>query len=421
MAGRLLIVSYSYPPIADVGSFRTIKFAKYLVRAGWAVHVMSVRNPDVWRMIGPAEQPPGVEVTRTWDPIRLDRLGAAVRKVILSGGKPGAQSAAGLGRRGVVVPEFQAGWLLTAGEATARIARRWHATHLMGTGPPFSSLIAAAIAQRRTRLPLLEDFQDSWTIHPDTRYPTSVHRALDRMFERLAWERATAVTVVTRTIAGRYAAVYPAWSSKIRVLYNGFDPEDLPAVPPPKEGPFRIAYTGSFYPHTPPSTLLAALQELRVTGVVSADRVQVDFLGRPEPAVQGEIDRRGLGDVVHVRGFRPLREAVEVASRADLLYFLSPPHYGEALSDKMYMYLATGNAVVAELPPGECEDFVHEWAGRVYVLRPGDVPAMVAALSDAISRGHVTPTPSAKSEKYRSTFSRENEARELARILESMT
>ncbi len=419
--GRLLIVSYSYPPIADVGSFRTIKLAKYLVRLGWAVRVVSVRNPDVWRMLGPAEQPPGVEVVRTWDPVRLDRFGAAVRKVVVSGGKPGARDRAGLGRRGVLVPEFQAGWLLTAGGAATRIARRWGATHLMGTGPPFSSLLAAAIAQRRTGLPLLEDLQDSWTIHPDTRYPTRVHRAIDEDLERLVWERATAVTVVTRTIAARYAALYPQWAAKIHVLYNGFDPEDLPAAPPVKEGPFRIAYTGSFYPHTPPSTLLLALQQMKAKGLVHPDRVQVDFVGRPEPTVQAEIDRLGLADLVHVRGFRPLREAVEVASRADLLYFLIPAHFGEALSDKMFMYLATGNPVLAELPPGECEDFLRAWGHDIRVVRPGDVEGMAAALTEAIGRGHAAPTVSSKSEKYRSTFSREAEARELAQILGAMT
>ena len=414
------MVSYSYPPIADVGSFRTIKFAKYLVRQGWAVHVVSVRNPDVWRMTGPVEQPPGVEVTRTWDPVRLDRLGAAVRKVVVSGGKPGLRLRAGLGRRGVVVPEFQAGWLLTAGGAAARVARRWGATHLMGTGPPYSSLVAAAIAQRRTGLPLLEDLQDSWTIHPDTRYPTAVHRALDADLERLAWERTSVVTVVTRTIAARYATRYPEWAAKIRVLYNGFDPEDLPVVPPTREGPFRIAYTGSFYPHTPPSTLLRALRELQAGGLVTPDRVQVDLVGRPEAAVQGEIDRLGLGGVVHVRGFRPLREAVEVASQADLLYFLIPAHFGEALSDKMFMYLATGNPILAEVPPGECEDFLREWGDAVVVLRPGDVNGMVAALARAIRRGHAPPTPSARREGYRSAFSREAETRQLAQILEGM-
>ncbi|MFA5897133.1 MAG: glycosyltransferase [Thermoplasmata archaeon] len=420
MPGRLLLASYSYPPIADVGSIRTIKLAKYLVRQGWAVRILSVKNPDVWRMIGPAEEPPGVEATRTRDLLRLDRLGLAIRKVIVSRGDPTLQARAGLGRRGFVVPEFQAGWLLTAAGAMTRLARTWGATHLMGTGPPFSSLIAAAVAQRRTGLPFLADFQDSWTIHPDTRYPTRVQAAVDGHLERLVWERAAEVTVVTPTIAARYGKRYPAWSSKVRVLYNGFDPEDLPSAPPTQDGPFRITYTGSFYPHTPPSTLLAALESLKAAGTVSADRVRVEFLGRPETTVQAEIERRGLQDLVHLRGFRPLKEAVEAASRADLLYLLIPAHFGEALSDKMFTYLATGNPILAEVPEGECKAFLSEWADRVSFVAPGDVEGMRAAIADAIRRGRATTPVSPKTAAFRGAFSRETQARQLGEVLEAM-
>jgi len=418
MAGRLLLVSYSYPPIADVGSFRTIKLAKYLVRLGWAVHVLSVSNPDVWRMIGPAETPEGVEVTRTWDPVRLDRFGAAVRRVLVSGGDPAVGARAGLGRRGVVVPEFQAGWLATAPRAATRLARRWGATHLMGTGPPYSSLIAAALAQRHARLPLLADFQDSWTIHPDTRYPTRAHRAIDNDLERLVWERAARVTVVTRTIGLRYRERYPEFASKIRVLYNGFDPEDLPPGPPDREGPFTIVYAGSFYPHTPPSTLLRALEALHGEGAVSADRVQVEVLGRPEPTAEAEIRARGLEGIVRVKGFRPLREATEVAARADLLYLLLPAHFGEALSDKVFMYLATGNPILAEIPDGECRRFLAEWGDRVDIVPPGDVTAMTGSLTNAIREGRRAPSDSPRLREFRAAFSRETQARELAAILE---
>jgi len=418
--GRLLIASYSYPPVADVGSLRTIKLSKYLVRLGWAVHIVSVRNPDVWRMLGPAEMPPGVAVTRTLDPIRLDRLGAAIRRVIVSRGHAGLRDRAGLGRRGVVVPEFQAGWLLTAAGAMTRVARRWRATHLMGTGPPFSSLIAAAIAQRRTRLPFLADLQDSWTIHPDTRYPTRAHRALDGDLERLVWERATEVTVMTDTVAKRYAAKYPAWASKIQILPNGFDPEDLPTAAVERTGPFRVVYTGSFYPHSPPSTLLASVERLVKAGEASPSSLQVEFLGRPEDPIRQEIEGRGLGGIVHQRGFRPLREAVASAARADLLYLLIPAHFGEALADKMFTYLATGNPILAETPEGETRAFLREWSDRVSVVVPGDVDGMVTALRDALRAGRRPLAPSPKLCAFRDAFNRETQARRLSDVLEAM-
>ena len=421
MPGRLLIASYSYPPIADVGSLRTIKLAKYLVRLGWAVHVVSVTNPDRWRMMGPAETPEGVGVTRTRDLLRLDHLGAGIREVILSHGDRALRDRAGLGRRGVVVPEFQAGWLLTAARAMVRLARRWQATHLMGTGPPFSSLIAAAVAQRKTGLPFLADLQDSWTIHPDTRYPSGIQRAIDEDLERLVWERASGVTVVTRTIAERYSRKYPSWGPKIRVLHNGFDPDDFPLSPRSRNDLFTIAYTGSFYPHSPPSTLLAAIERLMDADPVLPERLQVEFLGRPEPIVQLEIDRRHLGVVVHVRGFRPLREAIEAASRADLLYLLIPAHFREALSDKVFAYLATGNPILAEVPEGECKEFLQRWGDHVSFVAPGDTGAMENAIREGLRTGHPTAAATARNAAFQAAFNREAQARELSEILEAIS
>jgi glycosyltransferase involved in cell wall biosynthesis len=419
LTGRLLLVSYNYPPIADVGSFRTIKLAKYLVRQGWGVHVVSVRNPDVWRMIGPAEEPPGVEVTRTWDPIRFDRFGAAVRRVVVSQDRPELKARAGIGRRGAMVPEFQAGWLSTAPGVVTRIARRWRATHIMGTGPPFSSLIAAAVAARRTGLPFLADLQDSWTIHPDTRYLSRAHRAIDEGLEEAVWAQANAVTVVTKTIASRYAARYPMWASKIRVLYNGYDPEDFPGSPVSRDPAFTIAYTGSFYPHSPPTTFLEALGRVLRSGAIPEAGLRVDIFGRPEESITNEIALRGLNGVVHIRGFRPLREAVLAAARADLLYLLIPAHFQEALSDKLFLYLATGNPILAEVPDGEARHFLQEWAGDAHIVPPGNVEAMEVALSQAFARSHNRKV-SPRLTEYRATFSRETQARELARLLEGI-
>ncbi len=359
-------------------------------------------------------------MTRSWDPIRLDRWGAAVRQVIVSRGDPKLESRAGLGRRGVVVPEFQAGWLLTAAGRATRLARRWRATHLMGTGPPFSSLIAAAIAQRRTGLPLLVDYQDSWTIHPDTRYPTRAHAAADRDLERSVWERATKVTVVTSTIARRYGDLYASWTSKIQVLHNGYDPEDLPPEPAKHPGPFTIAYTGSFYPHTPPSTLLAAVERLVKAGKISPDTFQVELVGRPELTVEAEVARRGLQSFVRLRGFRPLREAVETAARADLLYLLIPPHFAEALSDKIFTYLAVGNPILAEVPEGECLAFLKQWADRVAFVPPGDTDRMETAILSSLEAGPLRRADSELHRTFLAEFSRETQALQLSEILEGL-
>ena len=43
---RILMISYYYPPLTDVGSLRALGFSKYLPLYGWKPCVLSVKNPD---------------------------------------------------------------------------------------------------------------------------------------------------------------------------------------------------------------------------------------------------------------------------------------------------------------------------------------------------------------------------------------
>ena len=43
---KILMISYYYPPIADVGSLRALGFSKYLSSFGWETYVLSIKNPD---------------------------------------------------------------------------------------------------------------------------------------------------------------------------------------------------------------------------------------------------------------------------------------------------------------------------------------------------------------------------------------
>ena len=45
MNKHILLASYVFPPYPDIGSRRWAKFAKYLARDGFNVHVVAARNP----------------------------------------------------------------------------------------------------------------------------------------------------------------------------------------------------------------------------------------------------------------------------------------------------------------------------------------------------------------------------------------
>ena len=394
---------------------RVVKLTKYLRRMGWEIHVLTVRNPDVWRQLGPMETQDGIEVTRTLDPLRLDWFAAAYRKLITSapGGK--APGTAALGGRGVMVPEFQVGWLATARGAAVRLARRWGATHILATGPPFTALIAAAIAAERTGLPFLADLRDSWTLDPSTRYPAPALAMFDHALERFVLDKAGKVVVVTHAIRRQYVNHYPEYENKFITIPNGFDPEDFPRAQVANDGPFPITYTGSFYPRPPPTTLLLAAQHLAARGV----DLRVEFYGRPDPGVAAQVARLKLDDVVWFHGFRPLREAVEAATRSNLLYLLMHTHYPQAMSDKLFMYLATGLPILYEGPDGEAVSFLLRWNANVRFVQPGNVDQMEAEILDAMRYDY--PTLARRDILYWDAYGRMTQAKRLDTMLGALS
>src|SRR5579872_4109523 len=67
--GRILVITYAFPPAAYVGVFRTLKYCKYLGEFGWDPCVLTVRpGPAAHRDDSLCAQiPSGVTVFRTFD------------------------------------------------------------------------------------------------------------------------------------------------------------------------------------------------------------------------------------------------------------------------------------------------------------------------------------------------------------------
>src|SRR5580698_6441386 len=97
MPGKILLVSYLFPPVGGIGVQRALSLAKYLPRCGYEIHVLKasnaggpVQDPELTRQI-----PQEVPVYKAFTP----EIPFAIRQKIwsrLSGGGTGqSQAAAG--------------------------------------------------------------------------------------------------------------------------------------------------------------------------------------------------------------------------------------------------------------------------------------------------------------------------------------
>jgi glycosyltransferase involved in cell wall biosynthesis len=415
---RLLLVSYYFPPLGGSGVFRALRLAKYLPRAGWSVSVVTV-DARVRALKDPslaADVPPETTVVRARSIEPRTPLIALHR--------------AGLGRLArriepwFLLPDDQRGWVPFARRAALRLLRRERHDAVVTTAGPYSAHLVGLGLERATGIPWIADFRDEWTANPylGERYPTAWHRRWNRAREREVLRGADRVTCVSRPwLDGLREAAPGEPAEKFAVLPNGFDGEHFPEAPGPRPDLFRIVYTGAFYGHRSPRHFLDAVHRLLHGGRVPSSDLEVVLMGHAGAGAARPEASDLVRPVLRVAGHRPYREALDQLQRAAVLLLVVPREGGPGNhTGKLFPYLAAGRPILALAPePNVAADLVRESRAGV-VVPPDDAAAIAGALERLYGDWKSGATPPARDESVIARYEASRQARDWARLLDSL-
>ena len=147
---RILLVSYHFAPYNTMGAVRASKTAKYLVRAGHSVRVVSARSqglPETLELEIPSSMvswTPWLGIQRR--PAPMPRGHAAPSRDPLPAARESITDAAyGVlrwsGRNLIYVPDREIGWLPYAAREALRVATRQRFDVVYASAPPYTSLL----------------------------------------------------------------------------------------------------------------------------------------------------------------------------------------------------------------------------------------------------------------------------------------
>ena len=378
---RVLFLAYLFPPIANSGTQRPLKFAKYLQRHGWAPTVLTAADFDGHATdAGLLEDiPPGVDVVRV--PMAQQRLTEIARRLLGDriGGRLGGAIAWRLQRR-YTTPDWYALWRPTVVRAALNIFRSQGFDAIYATGFPWTSLVAGRDIAKATGRPLIADFRDLWAgehLFREHRPAPQVEVAL----ERTVVEAAHTVVTTSNTMMRWLMAAHPHVDErKFATIHNGFDADDLPDRPPrATDRPFRIVFTGVWKDGYNPAELYESIDWLRRSQPQHLEGIEVVAAG----FAPGEARRRGLSAIIKEPGVVSHRRAVELMQSADLLYL---SHVDAArqwvVPGKLYEYLASGSPLLALTHPDRETAQLIAMVGGGTVVSPEDPGALYQALGD---------------------------------------
>jgi glycosyltransferase involved in cell wall biosynthesis len=373
---RVLVLAYLFPPIANSGTMRPLKFVKYLAEHGWDPIVITAASfegePTDAALLD--QVPPGVRIVRV--PMFNDRIADGIAGM-LGGtrfGKKVGDAVRWRLRDRRRLPDLYAWWQPTAARAARRVFRETGFDAIYATGFPWTTLMVGRQVAIETGRPLVADFRDAWaaeTLFQDERPAREVELAFERQVVATAAAVVTTTDGTVRLMANAYPSEEPA---KFIAVHNGFDPADFDVPPQPRtRDKLRLVYTGVWKGGHNPGDLYTAIEWVRRSHPELLERVEVVMAG----FAPGEAERRGLSPYITERGRVPHREAVALMRSADVLFFPHTDAVGPwVVSGKVYEYLAAGAPILAHTAPEtDSARILQRIGGAIVVPRedPGDL------------------------------------------------
>jgi glycosyltransferase involved in cell wall biosynthesis len=329
---RVLFLTRPFPPCSGVGSIRPWNIARYLAGLGWEVKVVTP-HPSIWRRLENDAEKYEISSSnhihriltdhgwRCLDPENLNYpnrgfnwiIGGACRKIARS---IGIDSGIGFA---------QAAERACSGLTPADV------DVILATGSPFASFALAKRLSDRLGCPFVLDYRDPWTknMHAFSRVPQRVIQQERRLLGQCA-----AATVVSASWA-KAMQESAGLGSRLHVIPNGYDPQELDGIEPFRFGHFAIVYTGVFYPPKRViSPVMSALRELKATMDNACPPWYFHYYGAEEGHVREEAVKLGVIEKVVFHGRVPRREALSAVKGANVAVVITSVSNEDSFADR---------------------------------------------------------------------------------------
>ncbi len=405
-ARKVLILTYHFPPSGAVAVYRVLGLVRYLPRCGWETVV--VAPPHL-----PGE-PVDEELTaRVPAETAVCRVPFPTSRVLRCCGQ--------------YAPHLL--WFIRARAAAERAIREHRPAAVLTTSPPHRLHLLGLWLSRRRGLPWLADFRDPLVSGRSRGAGSFVQRRLGWRWEEVVLRNAAAVVANTPGAAASLQEAHPRHADKIVAIPNGFDPENFTALPRRSpSGPLCILHAGELYNGRDPRPLLDALQGLRSAVPGEEPPFRLRLLGRATDSrydLAEEIRRRGLEGIIDLLGQVTYDRALEEMQRADVLLLLNPPDSRISIPAKLFEYLGAGRPILAlARPDGDVAWALRTAGGPHRLVSPLDPAAIRTALlelrQEAITGQNCNLASSGKLEICSTVFTREQMARRVAAVLDSI-
>lgn len=420
---KVLFIAYLYPPIANSGTQRSLKFANYLSKFGWEPILLTVDDPPEVTIEAKLmdEIRPGLRIERV--PFYSRQVASTIANLIPVKNKTKIISALEWRIRLFwTIPDLCYMWRPSAVQKAIELYKKEKFDLIYASGSPWSSFLIARDIHEKTGVPYILDYRDLWTHiqagwDTDNGLTSKISHWIHCAYESYAVKKAAGVISVSTPIVEKLRRILKTTDyTYFTCITNGFDPGDYPnSTKPFPQNKFNIVYTGIWKKGYSPEHLFQALELICKDNPDLAGKICVHAAGFPPE--KGEnykingVEFNAYGRVEH-------KKALNLIQKADLLYL--PVAEGEyanvSLPGKFWEYLGSRSPILAAVPKDSEVAKVLEKTGNSIWVDHGSVIGIKEIIIRLLREGTNKNISKCNEEEIRK-YERKEQAKQLATFL----
>jgi glycosyltransferase involved in cell wall biosynthesis len=376
---KVLMITYVFPPIAYVGTFRSLRFCQYLPENGWEPIVLTIKETkDLQNDFNLIKRlPPDIKIyrTHTIDFQRIYQNFLAHRK---NSGNPGCTKPVQAPNVKIKVkrksffkkiyetiwaiityPDHMVFWIPFAVLKGIYILLKEKCDVIYTSSPPHSEQITGLLLSRLFNKPWIADFRDPM-LDASGYVPDKIRLKLDSIIEREVVRQASKVLVISKRYKDIIEKRYPEAVGKFEVMLNGFDPKLYENVVPTQMDKFTITYAGGFYFNRQPFFFFRGLKKWIDKYQIKKDSFQCLFFGSFPKTLDEFIATENIADYIKLSGFVPQDQLLktQTGAHAQLLILGFDKESAGTIPSKIFEYMACRRPILAIIPDGDTADIL---------------------------------------------------------------
>ena len=368
----ILIINYAFPPFGGAASRRVTKLVKYLGRRGHncVIVTASRTNNPLYDESLLKEPPSTARVVRTpsLEPVTRSGKSRIVSKIRRLVNIP-------------MIPNVTSLWAVCAVLPALRAARAYRPDAIICSAPEFPAFLVGVIIKARTNVPLILDYRDEWSYHPEKMESLknsrlkSIKQKLEERLEKSTARRADGIIANTASFAEMMTSRLQVPARKIKVITNGYDPDDFPDEAPdaPPSDKTVITHLGTIdHVSLFPPLLIRSLDR---AALETDSQVELRLVGNVYPELRKNIERVKVQRIkICFRGFVPAQKAYELLRQSDLNIQVNEllPGKERYHNLKLFDYLYSEKPMLVYGPKESEIARIAARSGLARVVEPGD-------------------------------------------------